>query len=144
MGHTKNICDRRFKDLKHRYHNRNVYTVNQLIKVLAEDNNNYAKNLFEDFYREAIFTHVSDQDIFLKQVVNTNKCLIHLKQHKNKLINAPHTCVPNFTSCVCFKPAISLHKYPFICIKDGIYHCYGKHSNSLTSNSYEQQYSFHH
>ena len=45
-----------------------------------------AKNLFKDFYREAIFTHVSDQDIFLKQVVNTNKCLIHLKQHKNKLL----------------------------------------------------------
>ena len=45
-----------------------------------------ANNLFKDFYKEAIFTHVSDQDIFLKQVVNTNKCLIHLKKHKNKLL----------------------------------------------------------
>ncbi len=45
-----------------------------------------ANNLFKDFYKEAIFTHVSDQDIFLKQVVNTNKCLIHLKKYKNKLL----------------------------------------------------------
>ena len=45
-----------------------------------------ANNLFKDFYKEAIFTHISDQDIFLKQVVNTNKCLIHLKKHKNKLL----------------------------------------------------------
>ncbi len=45
-----------------------------------------AKKLYTDFYREAVFTHVSDQDIFLKQVVNTNKCLIHLQKHKDKLL----------------------------------------------------------
>lgn len=45
-----------------------------------------AKKIYTDFYREAVFTHVSDQDIFLKQVVNTNKCLIHLKKHKDKLL----------------------------------------------------------
>ena len=33
-----------------------------------------------------MFTHVSDQEIFLKQVVNTNKCLIHLQKHKDKLL----------------------------------------------------------
>jgi len=42
--------------------------------------------LFKDFYKESIFTHISDQEIFLKQVVNTNKCFIHLKKHKNKLL----------------------------------------------------------
>ena len=47
-----------------------------------------ANDLFKDFYKEAVFTHVSDKDIFLKQVVNTNKCLIHLKKHKNKLLIA--------------------------------------------------------
>lgn len=47
-----------------------------------------ANGLFRDFYKEAVFTHVSDKDIFLKQVVNTNKCLIHLKKHKNKLLIA--------------------------------------------------------
>ena len=45
-----------------------------------------AKKIYTDFYREAVFTHVSDQDIFLKQVVNTNKCLIHLQKHKDKLL----------------------------------------------------------
>ena len=47
--------------------------------------------------------------------------------------NVTVLCFRNFTSYVCFKPAISLHKYPFICIKDGIKHFYSKHSNSLTS-----------
>lgn len=45
-----------------------------------------AKKMYQDFYKEAIFTHVSDQDIFLKQVVNTNKCLIHLQKHNDKLL----------------------------------------------------------
>lgn len=45
-----------------------------------------ANKLFKDFYKESIFTQISDQEIFLKQVVNTNKCFIHLKKHKNKLL----------------------------------------------------------
>jgi N-acetyl-gamma-glutamyl-phosphate reductase len=45
-----------------------------------------AKALYKNFYREAVFTHISEQDIFLKQVVNTNKCMIHLVKHKNKLL----------------------------------------------------------
>jgi len=45
-----------------------------------------AKSLYKDYYKEAMFTHVSDQEIFLKQVVNTNKCLIHLEKHKDKLL----------------------------------------------------------
>jgi N-acetyl-gamma-glutamyl-phosphate reductase len=42
--------------------------------------------LYKNFYGEAVFTHISEQEIFLKQVVNTNKCLIHLAKHKNKLL----------------------------------------------------------
>ena len=45
-----------------------------------------AIKLYRDFYNDAIFTHVSEKDIFLKQVVNTNKCLIHLEKHKDKLL----------------------------------------------------------
>jgi hypothetical protein len=33
-GHTKNACDRAFNQLKLRYHNQNIYTVPQAIKVL--------------------------------------------------------------------------------------------------------------
>ena len=35
-GHTKNICDRRFKDLKQNFHHRNVYTFKQLTAVMKE------------------------------------------------------------------------------------------------------------
>jgi len=45
-----------------------------------------AKKLYQDFYKNALFTHVSDDELHLKQVVNTNKCLIHLHKHKNKLL----------------------------------------------------------
>ncbi len=45
-----------------------------------------AKQLYKNFYKDAKFTLVSDKEIFLKQVVNTNKCLIHLHKHNNKLL----------------------------------------------------------
>jgi len=44
------------------------------------------KKLYQEYYREAAFTFVSDNDIHLKQVVNTNKCLVHLVQHGNRLL----------------------------------------------------------
>jgi N-acetyl-gamma-glutamyl-phosphate reductase len=44
-----------------------------------------AQELYTDFYKDAAFTHVSQKNIDLKQVVNTNKCLIHVKKHGNKL-----------------------------------------------------------
>ena len=45
-----------------------------------------AKALYKGFYQEAKFTFVSDEVLHLKQVVNTNKCLIHLHKHNNKLL----------------------------------------------------------
>jgi len=45
-----------------------------------------AKSLYKTYYKNAAYTFVSDQDLHLKQVVNTNKCLIHLHKHKNKLL----------------------------------------------------------
>ncbi|MDO7173003.1 N-acetyl-gamma-glutamyl-phosphate reductase [Mariniflexile sp. AS56] len=45
-----------------------------------------AKALFKTFYKDAKFTFVSDEVLHLKQVVNTNKCLIHLHKHNNKLL----------------------------------------------------------
>ena len=41
--------------------------------------------LYENYYREHPFTHVSKRNIDLKQVVNTNKALVHLEKHGNKL-----------------------------------------------------------
>ena len=45
-----------------------------------------AKAIYNDFYKDAAFTFVSDEEIHLKQVVNTNKCLLHLHKHENKLL----------------------------------------------------------
>ncbi len=49
--------------------------------------------MFQQFYQEHPFTHVSTGMIDLKQVVNTNKCLIHLEKQGNKLI--VHTAIDN-------------------------------------------------
>lgn len=45
-----------------------------------------AKEIYETYYKNAAFTFVTDQSIFLKQVVNTNKCLIQLEKHGDKLL----------------------------------------------------------
>lgn len=41
---------------------------------------------YHDFYADAAFTHVSDKAIDLKQVVNTNKALVHVEKFGNKLL----------------------------------------------------------
>jgi len=48
---------------------------------------------FRDFYSEAPFTHYVEKAIDLKQVVNTNKCLIHVEKHRDKLLVT--TCIDN-------------------------------------------------
>lgn len=48
----------------------------------AED----AQNLFKAFYADALFTHISEDPIHLKQVVNTNNCHIHLHKHDDVLL----------------------------------------------------------
>lgn len=48
MGHTKNICDRRFKDMKMGFHNKNVYTYKQLLSILAEGKISEDKNKYVD------------------------------------------------------------------------------------------------
>lgn len=45
-----------------------------------------AKKLYTDFYKNAAFTFVVDKNPDLKQVVNTNKGLIYLEKHGDKLL----------------------------------------------------------
>ena len=47
-----------------------------------------AKELYKTYYKDAAFTFISDEEIHMKQVVNTNKCLIHLVKHGDKLLIA--------------------------------------------------------
>lgn len=51
------------------------------------------KKLFRGFYQDAAFTHFSDSMIDLKQVVNTNKCLVHVEKQGNKLV--VHSTIDN-------------------------------------------------
>lgn len=44
-----------------------------------------AQRIYEDFYASHPFTHVSKRNIDLKQVVNTNKGLVHVEKHGSKL-----------------------------------------------------------
>lgn len=48
---------------------------------------------YKDFYKDAVFTHYVDKAIDLKQVVNTNKCLVHCEKHGNKLLVT--SCIDN-------------------------------------------------
>lgn len=50
-------------------------------------------DLYNAYYDGHIFTHVSKNNIDLKQVVNTNKCLIHIEQQGKKI--AIHSVVDN-------------------------------------------------
>ncbi|OOG16418.1 N-acetyl-gamma-glutamyl-phosphate reductase [Sphingobacterium sp. CZ-UAM] len=45
-----------------------------------------AYELYQAYYATHPFTHVSRSNIDLKQVVNTNKSIIHLEKHGNKLL----------------------------------------------------------
>ncbi len=61
---------------------RGILSAIYLDNTLSEDEV-YA--LFESFYATHPFTHISKANIDLKQVVNTNKCLLHLEKHGDKL-----------------------------------------------------------
>lgn len=52
-----------------------------------------AEKLFIDFYKDSPFVVVTDQNPDLKQVVNTNKCVLHLEKHGNKLLIL--SCIDN-------------------------------------------------
>ena len=49
--------------------------------------------LYEDFYQRQPFTHVSRTMIDLKQVVNSNKCLIHIEKAGAKIV--VHSAIDN-------------------------------------------------
>lgn len=52
-----------------------------------------AEKLYNEYYQESAFVIVTDKNPDLKQVVNTNKCLLHLEKHGNKLLIL--SCIDN-------------------------------------------------
>ena len=49
--------------------------------------------MYEEYYAKDSFVHIVEKNIDLKQVVNTNKCLIHLEKHGDKLLII--SCIDN-------------------------------------------------
>ena len=69
---------------------RGIYTSSVTKSVLSLED---VKKIYQEFYADAAFTHVSDSMIDLKQVVNTNKCLIHIEKQGDKIVI--HTVIDN-------------------------------------------------
>lgn len=49
--------------------------------------------MYQEFYADAPFVHLTEKNLDLKQVVNTNKCLIHIEKHEDKLLII--SCIDN-------------------------------------------------
>jgi N-acetyl-gamma-glutamyl-phosphate reductase len=62
---------------------RGIFVSSVLDCILSLEESN---KLFKDFYATHPFTHVANEMIDMKQVVNTNKCLLFLEKVGNKLV----------------------------------------------------------
>ena len=56
-------------------------------------------NFYTEFYKDHPFTIFSTEPIFLKQVVNTNKCVIGIEKHEDTLV--VHTAIDNLLKGAC-------------------------------------------
>ena len=45
-----------------------------------------AKSLYEEYFNNSPFVHISKEPLHLKQIVNTNKCLLHLQKKDGQLL----------------------------------------------------------
>ena len=62
---------------------RGIYATTYLNTDLSIDE---AREIFKNFYSNAAFTFVVDKNPDMKQVVNTNKAIVYLEKHGNKLL----------------------------------------------------------
>lgn len=62
---------------------RGIFTT---ILVKSKVNLEEIKRIYQEYYAEDSFVHLAENNIDLKEVVNTNKCLIHLEKHEDKLL----------------------------------------------------------
>lgn len=46
----------------------------------------YLRTLYQDYYAEHVFTHLVEENPHLKQVVNTNKCLVQISKQGNRAL----------------------------------------------------------
>jgi N-acetyl-gamma-glutamyl-phosphate reductase len=63
------------------------------IYTTFEGSQEEAETLYKEFYADSAFTVVTDKNPDLKQVVNTNKCIVHVEKHGRKLLIL--SCIDN-------------------------------------------------
>ena len=51
------------------------------------------QKIYKDFYQDSPFVTISEKPIDMKQVINTNKCVIHIEKNKNVLVI--HSAIDN-------------------------------------------------
>lgn len=51
------------------------------------------QKIYQDFYKDAAFVSISEKPIDMKQVVNTNKCTIHIEKNKEMIVI--HSAIDN-------------------------------------------------
>ena len=51
----------------------------------SHKNADEAAEIYKQYYKDSPFVFVSDEAISLKEVVNTNKCLLHVESHNGYL-----------------------------------------------------------
>jgi N-acetyl-gamma-glutamyl-phosphate reductase len=69
---------------------RGIFISSMITCMLKQEEIN---KLFEEFYADHPFTHVSSEPIYLKQVVNTNKCILQPEKVGTKLVM--HSVIDN-------------------------------------------------
>jgi len=69
---------------------RGIFISSQLICPLSQQELN---QLYKDFYEDHPFTHVTEDSIFLKQVVNTNKCVVQPEKVGSRVV--VHSAIDN-------------------------------------------------
>lgn len=62
---------------------RGIYATSYINSSLSIDE---AKTLYKEYYKDAAFTFVVDKNPDMKQVVNTNKAIVYLEKHGDKLL----------------------------------------------------------
>ena len=58
----------------------------EVVRVDANQDVSYFVELYKEYYRDCAFTHYVDKTVDMKQVVNTNKALVHVDKFGDKLL----------------------------------------------------------
>lgn len=69
---------------------RGIFTSSQMT---CDESIGTLTDLYEAYYRDHPFTHLTTEPLFLKQVVNTNKCIVQLEKVGTKLV--VHSAIDN-------------------------------------------------